>query len=860
MEPEKEDGNVEYKLKLLNITEERIESLACQMRYRCDQGAGECIYNIGVRDNGELVGITKEEYEQTLKILVDIAEKNTYKVSLISTTIVDNDRNIYEVLVRENNINKYIDIKVAVAGNVDAGKCLGYGTLVHMYPYGMKEVQNIVKDDLVMGDDNLPRKVLETSDGFGNMYKIVPENGRPFSINKNHVLCMKANNCNYIYKDNKKHSWCVKILINQNNKPTIIVKYFKYINNSYILYSRKQAEIYFQKQLSHKNTIKRGDIVELTLENYINLGLTVKSLLKLYHVGINYPRQSTNIDPYYFGYCLGSKKYNPVDRIPKYFKYNTICVRLLLLEGLISSNNDNEEDTFTINYLCRNILLIEDIVELCRSLGFCVYFTISNTYVTFRIDRNSKSREKRIKSVELLGKHPYYGFQIDGNGRFLLSDYTVTHNSTFLSVLTYGKLDNGKGSSRLSVFNYPHELKTGRTSSIAHQILGFDSDGNCINYIDNNGHHRSWPELVRLSRKVISFYDTAGHEKYLKTTILGLSSSQPDLCMIIVSANKGIRHDQNNSGKQKRYENMTREHIFLCITLNIPFVIIVSKIDMIEEQGIENIYEQTIKDIQTLIRCPGIRRQPIKVENKDDILICSKQVHTQSIVPIFPISNVTGKGINEVKTFLNLMTKTNKQSPSGYVQYHIDSTWSVVGFGTVIGGHLINGTIKINDKLFLGPNNGRYDQVIIRSIHCKRVPVQIVGCGSYVCLGLKKIERKQVRRGNVIVSDISQHILTNTFIADIKVLKSHSTTIKVGYEPVIHVSSIRQSATLIKIDNKINFRNPEQTQNDDILRTDDTATCTFRFKFQPEYIIPDMRLLMAEGRTKIIGIVKSVNN
>lgn len=49
--------------------------------------------------------------------------------------------------------------------------------------------------------------------------------------------------------------------------------------------------------------------------------------------------------------------------------------------------------------------------------------------------------------------------------------------STIVGVLTKGLLDNGRGSSREKVFNYPHEASTGRTSSIAQEIMGFDKNG-----------------------------------------------------------------------------------------------------------------------------------------------------------------------------------------------------------------------------------------------------------------------------------------------------------------------------------------------------------------------------------------------
>lgn len=47
--------------------------------------------------------------------------------------------------------------------------------------------------------------------------------------------------------------------------------------------------------------------------------------------------------------------------------------------------------------------------------------------------------------------------------------------STLLGVMTQGQLDNGRGRARLNMFRHLHEVQSGRTSSISHEILGFDS-------------------------------------------------------------------------------------------------------------------------------------------------------------------------------------------------------------------------------------------------------------------------------------------------------------------------------------------------------------------------------------------------
>jgi GTPase len=413
--------------------------------------------------------------------------------------------------------------------------------------------------------------------------------------------------------------------------------------------------------------------------------------------------------------------------------------------------------------------------------------------------------------------------------------------SSLLGVLTTGKNDDGRGSARLSIFNFKHEISSGRTSSIAHHILGFDDRGEIVNY--DGLHKKSWPEIVKDSSKIISFYDLCGHEKYFKTTIRGLSSSYPDICLILVGGNMGV-------------SRVTYDHIFLCVSLKIPFCIVVTKIDICKNR--KNVFMETIQNINKLLKIPGIRRIPYKISNKDDVILCSKNIHSESIVPLFYVSNTTGQGIGLLKQFLNLSSKNPKNADpvSNEVEMHIDTTFSVPGVGTVVGGQLISGKIKVGDKLLMGPTGDKYTSIQVRSIHCKRVPMEEIKFGSYVCLGLKKVDRKNIRRGHVIISSSSDKIVATQFTADIKVLKSHSTTIKKGYEPVVHFGSMRQTAKLIEIKNKINARESENLHNDNILRTGDKAECTFKFTRHSEYIKAGTRIIFAEGKVKVIGEVK----
>ena len=919
--PEKDEGNIEYKVKVVDKTEERIEELASQMRFRTDEGFGESIYVIGVTDSGSLVGVDDCEFKESYNNLCLAASKNNYTVTILSEKVLDKKNKVYELLVREKNEKKYIDIKVAIAGNVDSGKCMSKNTKIKLYSGHIKNIQNIEKYDVLMGDDSLPRTVLDTTTGFGQLYRIILDNGEYLDINKNHILCLQYNNQSCISKIGD--TYYVRYAYYENKIPNFKTKYFSlrntkfYFNNVNFYNSDEEAlngaTNFFQ---TLKQDLKYGDVVELDLGQYMSLTSDMSSVLKLYKVPVFYQTVPVLFDPYILGYWLGNgnrpnslitipyleivdvfKKnlveYNvklnshknqdmyylsyknendknnyllKFNKIPDCYKYNSRDVRMKVIAGLIDACGDLYKNKYKFVFL-ENESLCDDIIEIIRSLGFSStkkkIKNLDNFYLTFYIEGNMLNeipvvltRNKvysqtynnllvfGIKNIQILPDQEYYGFELDGNKKYLCENFIVSHNSSFLGVLTTGKNDDGRGSARLSVFNFKHEVSSGRTSSIAHHILGFDHKGGVTNY--GSLHQKGWPDIVKDSSKIISFFDLCGHQKYIKTTILGLTSSFPDLCFIMIGANMGITR-------------MTQEHIFLCVTMGIPFSIVITKIDICNTR--KNILEETVQSINKLLKMPGLRRIPYKVNTSDDIIICAKNIQSESIVPIFHVSNVTGNGVDNVKMFLNILGKNPKNiNTSHNVEYYVDTTFTVPGVGTVVGGHLVSGSINVGDALLLGPNNGKYEKIYVRSIQCKKVTVQSVNYGSYVCLGLKKIERKHIRRGNVLLSIQNDPLAVLEFKATITILKSHSTTIRTGYEPIIHAYTMRQSAKIINISNKINARQNSMSGapegiDDNVLRTGDTATATFRFMHHPEYLKPGSRILMSEGMVKVIGVV-----
>ncbi|XP_029446059.1 GTP-binding protein 1 isoform X2 [Rhinatrema bivittatum] len=397
--------------------------------------------------------------------------------------------------------------------------------------------------------------------------------------------------------------------------------------------------------------------------------------------------------------------------------------------------------------------------------------------------------------------------------------------STLLGVLTHGELDNGRGFARQKLFRHKHEIESGRTSSVGNDILGFDNVGNVVNKPDSHGGSLEWTKICEKSSKIITFIDLAGHEKYLKTTVFGMTGHLPDFCMLMVGSNAGI-------------VGMTKEHLGLALALNVPVFVVVTKIDMCPA----NILQETLKLLQRLLKSPGCRKIPVLVQNKDDVIVTASNFSSERMCPIFQISNVTGENLDLLKMFLNLLSPRSSSREEEPAEFQIDDTYSVPGVGTVVSGTTLRGLIKLNDILLLGPDPlGSFVSIAVKSIHRKRMPVKEVRGGQTASFALKKIKRSSIRKGMVMVSPRLNPQASWEFEAEILVLH-HPTTISPRYQAMVHCGSIRQTATILSM-------------NKDCLRTGDKATVHFRFIKTPEYLHIDQRLVFREGRTKAVGTV-----
>ena len=148
--------------------------------------------------------------------------------------------------------------------------------------------------------------------------------------------------------------------------------------------------------------------------------------------------------------------------------------------------------------------------------------------------------------------------------------------STFIGSQLTGKLDNGRGSVRSAVLKHKHQLETGRTSTISTYEVCLDENAQLVIAPTKT---TTEGELVQTATRVVSFMDLAGREKYMKTTIAGISRGMADFALVLVNAKQHPNH-------------MTMHHLKLCVAMNVPVIVILTKVDRAPSEVFQNTKRQ----------------------------------------------------------------------------------------------------------------------------------------------------------------------------------------------------------------------------------------------------------------------------
>ena len=272
----------------------------------------------------------------------------------------------YQQTAREQIWKRLIEDDEPSTLLVMATGCHRAGQKIRLYNGQLIQVENIWPGCLLMGPDSCPRRVLCLCRGRGEMVRILPVKGRSWVVNIDHVLTL----------------------------------------------------VKTPRSATDSRACRRGgDIVDVTVRDWLSWPKSRKHVYKLFRVAVHYPgRNHLPINPYFMGTLLGDGSI--LARVGITSKDFAVAGELFAQAaahglGVASSPAGGKSATFFAtngrdgrqSHPCR--------------IGF---------------KRHRKRRQKKNVlrtgfSVERLGVEDYYGFTLDCDGRYLLDDFTVTHNT-----------------------------------------------------------------------------------------------------------------------------------------------------------------------------------------------------------------------------------------------------------------------------------------------------------------------------------------------------------------------------------------------------------------------------------------------
>jgi hypothetical protein len=381
-------------------------------------------------------------------------------ISLSDGMDIPYQRMITKRIFRALLLNESNPITVLLARQ--AGKCLARGTLVMMFDGSSKKVEDIQIGDLLMGDDSTPRKVLSLASGKEEMYKIKPKGkyAESYTVNKSHILSLYDKGRNKIID-----MPLVNALQNKKKLEQSTLLGYKVA----VDFSGRELPLdpYFLgiwlgdgSNYDTKITISDPEILDYVhkIADSYNLHVLVDEQYEKYGTYRLSSGRDVSFNP--IKNTLNRYELFRNKHIPHEYKTSSKSQRKQLLAGLIDSDGHiskipGKENVCDLIFV--NKTLAEDIQWLARSLGFrcslspCkkgikdlnfegTYYRL-NMYGDFS-EIPMKVERKKVKNAKLFhdptkygisieeeGIGEYFGFEIDGNKRFLLSDFTVTHNT-----------------------------------------------------------------------------------------------------------------------------------------------------------------------------------------------------------------------------------------------------------------------------------------------------------------------------------------------------------------------------------------------------------------------------------------------
>lgn len=366
--------------------------------------------------------------------------------------------NLYSVAIGKNE-SAAVGKKAIEIDFEEAGKCVAKGTRFIMFDGSIKNVEDIVAGDVLMGPDSKPRTVLATTHGIDNMYKVIPENGIEHIVNSKHpirTIYRKAYGNivreelitapNHIKTLSLHPRWreCYALEkvngIEFEHKDVLIDPY---IFGLWIGDGDKDSARFTNPDIEVIDALK-----EFANANNLVCNIYNHSISKLAK-RISFTKKDCSLN--WFRQALDAMGVKDNKFIPK----NYICTdresRLQFLAGIIDTDGNYDARKHNFEIIQKLESVTAGIVYIARSLGIkttvktkvvngCTYYRIfllsKGWIIPTKVKRKQCPEYTALQKnplecrfdIESIGKDEYYGFEVDGDSLCLLEDFTIFHN------------------------------------------------------------------------------------------------------------------------------------------------------------------------------------------------------------------------------------------------------------------------------------------------------------------------------------------------------------------------------------------------------------------------------------------------
>lgn len=213
--------------------------------------------------------------------------------------------------------------------------------------------------------------------------------------------------------------------------------------------------------------------------------------------------------------------------------------------------------------------------------------------------------------------------------------------------------------------------------------------------------------LTLPSGREVSIVDVPGHESFIKNMLAGVGGI--DAALLVIAADEGVMPQ-------------TREHLAILDLLRVQRgIVVLTKVDLVDEEWLALVHEEVVEQLNgtTLVGAP-----------------------------ILPVSAYTGQGMPTLLAELdNMLAEEQDHYTSGRPRLSIDRVFTMSGFGTIVTGTLLDGTLKVGQEVELLP---QHVKTRIRGLQTHRQQVEMAVPGSRVAINLANIARSGIERGNVV--------------------------------------------------------------------------------------------------------------